>query len=1514
MIEDLSQALRKAGVDAGPDELAEILWLAARIDGGGMRPAGRPDDVRLDTAAAAPPRAHDPGTPAAADGSPRLERFYSAADMAGPPAAGARGVDLVRVRRAASLRDPLAVMRALRPLGRRTGPPGRALAGELDEELTVRSTVEQGLPVPVMRPPRGRWLDLALVVDAHHSMLLWHDLMTELRRAFTQAGVFRDVRTWHLHGTGPGESPSVARTGGGPRSVQEVADPSGHRLVLVVTDTVAEGWSTSGIQEMLRQWCLHGPVALLNVLPRRLWDRGAVRPRPHLVRAPGPAAPNASWRLEQPVRGRRRERHRAVPGDGIAVPVVKGDAASISALAEFVAGDGRWTRFPCLTVTNRPAPPSPRSAPNAQPPATVEEVLRRFEADASTVARTLAGYLSAVPLTLPVLNLVRQVMLPESEPGHLAEVALGGLFESWEQDAREGRANLDRMPFRFRAGVREALLGSQRRDDITAVQALVRRELGAFVTDRSTSGSAGDFLAARGTGSKERRSRHTMSPHAQPFAEQADAPGPVGLSVPERSEPPEPSGGQLPRPGERDDVRTRLREATLRAANGHSALVLLIGDPGSGKSSAVARAVEDMPDGWRLWRPDASLPLAEGAPQVGPRTVVLLDDLQHYTTAAGSFVEEMAFLVRGLIEDTERAPVLILGTLTPEAWDSFLAMARGGPPGFHESCRALIARADVVRFTPAEAAPPQGTGGNPDAGLVTIIGTRGPVAGGSRVEVLGTGLLLGPRLVLTAAHMLHQHSPPEHPKVLIRRGTARAADALDCRVLWNDATHDAALLLIEDGPSPDGPFPTPRWAEPAGDEPIGPCHVATTTGSGDRHAPVGGHRTGILHTTAPHPSATYEFEPVPPLPQSPGTRSWTRLVSGAPVFFGDFFMGHVIAVREDGSGRPRPVVAGIGALSRDQGFTDVCRRYMRDIPRLALLPSAPAGVTGDSRASSGPGERRAQRVFVSHAFERADTLDTERVQRVDKLGQSLRARGFDVYDDHRLRGISPGWGTAMLQARDTADVILVFGSPAYRDHSESHEAGSLAGVAFEARLLRDELTHSPDHGRQRIVPVLMPGSTDADLPDFLRSLDPVVLGPDSDTDFARITARIGQYPATADRPVTAHRARRLIDLAALQWDAGHRTEAVATADRGIEIYRRLTSEDRAAYQPLLARSLVVQSDRLAETGRAEEALRAARDAVDTYEGPWHTTGTARAGRAAALSGLSLRLSEAGRPEDAFTAATESAGLFRSLPAEISSPHLAGFTTSMTRLSELLAESGRREEARALDESLLAQQRRVLGENHPETRATAGRLSVRRTGTARAGEAGGSAENPPAESGARPLHRAPTGRVRHDEKITVYVSAEELMDLEHARMLLRSEHGLAVDRGRIVREALAVVLADMEARADASILVRRLKPGATDVRATAVQTPGPSGDPPPSPEAGTSHGQGPRGRAARDEKITVYVSAEELIDLEHARILLRNEHGLAVDRGRIVREAVAVVLADMEARADASVLVRRLRGR
>lgn len=102
---------------------------------------------------------------------------------------------------------------------------------------------------------------------------------------------------------------------------------------------------------------------------------------------------------------------------------------------------------------------------------------------------------------------------------------------------------------------------------------------------------------------------------------------------------------------------------------------------------------------------------------------------------------------------------------------------------------------------------------------------------------------------------------------------------------------------------------------------------------------------------------------------------------------------------------------------------------------------------------------------------------------------------------------------------------------------------------------------------------------------------------------------------------------------------------------------------------------------------------------------------------------------------------------------------------------------------------------------------------RSTAAARAAGPSADASGAGAAEPARPAETAArrgTGRQRHDTKITVYVADEELLSLERARLSLRAEHGLAVDRGRIVREAIAMVLADLDEHGGDASLVHRLR--------------------------------------------------------------------------------------------------------
>jgi hypothetical protein len=83
-------------------------------------------------------------------------------------------------------------------------------------------------------------------------------------------------------------------------------------------------------------------------------------------------------------------------------------------------------------------------------------------------------------------------------------------------------------------------------------------------------------------------------------------------------------------------------------------------------------------------------------------------------------------------------------------------------------------------------------------------------------------------------------------------------------------------------------------------------------------------------------------------------------------------------------------------------------------------------------------------------------------------------------------------------------------------------------------------------------------------------------------------------------------------------------------------------------------------------------------------------------------------------------------------------------------------------------------------------------------------------------------------------------------------------------------------------------------------------PGPS-----APGPSTGDGRQASRREPHPQKITVYLSAAELFDLERARLALRG-YGITADRGRLVREAIAVLLADLAAEGESSLLAGRLR--
>ncbi|MFF0001752.1 hypothetical protein [Streptomyces avermitilis] len=136
-----------------------------------------------------------------------------------------------------------------------------------------------------------------------------------------------------------------------------------------------------------------------------------------------------------------------------------------------------------------------------------------------------------------------------------------------------------------------------------------------------------------------------------------------------------------------------LADAVGEAAEGRSRMLLLVGSSSTGKTRACWEAVQPLAaQGWRLWHPydptRAEATLAD-PDRVAPRTVVWLNEAQHYLghSQAG---ERIAAALRTLLTNTDRGPVLVLGTLWSEYADTYTALHHPGEPDPHSQVRQLL--------------------------------------------------------------------------------------------------------------------------------------------------------------------------------------------------------------------------------------------------------------------------------------------------------------------------------------------------------------------------------------------------------------------------------------------------------------------------------------------------------------------------------------------------------------------------------------------------------------------------------------------------------------------------------------------------------------------------------------------------------------------------------------------------------------------------------------------------------
>ncbi|MER5459757.1 NaeI family type II restriction endonuclease [Streptomyces sp. NPDC002668] len=408
-------ALRAAAPELDGTALADALWLASRMAGNGQAEAvsGAPSPEQSTDAARAPePVAEAAAPPSSGAGTTAPERPLH--ERLAGASSRIRG-DAVAASRAAGLPLALEVTRALRPW-KRPWRQGRRAA--LDIDATVDGYARSGELIPAFNAAPERWFDLVLVVDRSPAMQVWQETIADFAAVLDRLGAFRTLQVRYL-GFGD-DGPELRDANGRLTGPGQLRAPDARRLVVAVSDCAAPGWREPTVWRQLREWSLSTPVALLNPLPTKLWrrtglDLPTVRVAPgapgsvnsHLVFDPPPLLPDGN------------------EGAWLPIPVLSLSPHSLD----------RWSRTlmraapeGCGAVL---VPPGGRTATRrrASRSAAADARADGFLRTASPAAARLAVLCSAFDrLSMRLLHLIRQELVPEATTADVAELLTSGLF------------------------------------------------------------------------------------------------------------------------------------------------------------------------------------------------------------------------------------------------------------------------------------------------------------------------------------------------------------------------------------------------------------------------------------------------------------------------------------------------------------------------------------------------------------------------------------------------------------------------------------------------------------------------------------------------------------------------------------------------------------------------------------------------------------------------------------------------------------------------------------------------------------------------------------------------------------------------------------------------------------------------------------------------------------------------------------------------------------------------------
>ena len=444
--------------------IAETVWLAAKLAPDSVAPPIRDDfpaegDIPEEAVSQAghnPLQAIRSHTQHAGIGKPvtasrrGLYEPASSSNRAGIPG------QAIRIPQGRALPRALEIARSMRPF-KQPWLTGRR--SQLDLKATIDEYSRSLELIPAFRPAPERWFELVVVVDRSISMTIWEETITEFTQVLRGTGAFRKLHIWNMDS---GQDRILLNGPLGQTMIpQQMNSSDGRRLALVVSDCSSEGWRSGLAWALIRQWARTVPIALVNPLPPKLWRRtGLDMPAVRVGPPDASGARNSALSHEIPFM------FRTAVGSYEEWTLLPALAMTPYSLARWARTLMRIDRRGCdaVIVPNQELLDELEILGEnsglgqgmqvltggdtfSQGNSIIDDFLHIASREAVRLAVLCAPYQQ---VSLPLLRLIRDELVPEATASDEAEVILSGLFTV--SSAQSGTASLQ-----FREGTRSEL-------------------------------------------------------------------------------------------------------------------------------------------------------------------------------------------------------------------------------------------------------------------------------------------------------------------------------------------------------------------------------------------------------------------------------------------------------------------------------------------------------------------------------------------------------------------------------------------------------------------------------------------------------------------------------------------------------------------------------------------------------------------------------------------------------------------------------------------------------------------------------------------------------------------------------------------------------------------------------------------------------------------------------------------------------------------------------------------------